>query len=160
MIVSICLITGDSMFHTFHLMVEDPLLSGGGTLKKLKALVVKDFCQPRWRELDNPLIQSDDSDWAFDYYFDNHPKHFPVFTAIKLELANVVSNPNAEWANDAVQFPRLITEARDIGLFDEKSVQTLGFHMSLKTDQVNDLIDRAAKQLEKARLEISEELFI
>lgn len=159
MIVLICVITGGNQYHTFHLAEEDPPLEGK-TLKGLKSLVAREFCRSRWGELSNPPMEYSGTDGDFDHYFETHPVHFAIFTTIQLKLANVVSNPNAEWGNDAVQFPRLITEARDIGLFDEKSVQTLGFHMSLGPEPIKDLIDRAAKQTERARMEISEEFFV
>lgn len=67
---------------------------------------------------------------------------------------------NAKWANNELQFARLIAEIEAAGGFTEQLVQDLCASMDLEKDQVTELIDRAQKHWDEAKnLPTTEELY-
>jgi len=58
---------------------------------------------------------------------------------------------NAKWANNELQFARLIAEIEAAGGFTEQLVQDLCASMDLKKDQVTELIDRAQSHWDEAK---------
>lgn len=58
---------------------------------------------------------------------------------------------NAKWANNELQFARLIAEIEAAGGFTEQLVQDLCVSMDLEKNQVTALIDRAQKHWDEAK---------
>ena len=57
----------------------------------------------------------------------------------------VVEDANTNWDNNSIQFPRLIEEAQAAAAFTRPRIKLMAESMDLKTSQVEELIDRAAK---------------
>ena len=58
-------------------------------------------------------------------------------------MPQVSSNPDENWQNDAIQFPRLIAELEAAGAFTSPVLKSVAASMDLKTGDVVALIDRA-----------------
>jgi hypothetical protein len=58
-------------------------------------------------------------------------------------MPKVSKNPDKNWKNDAIQFPRLIAELQSSGGFNLVNIGTLAVEMDLSIQQVCELIDRA-----------------
>jgi len=58
---------------------------------------------------------------------------------------------NAKWANNELQFARLIAEIEAAGGFTEQLVQDLCTSMDLEKNQVTELIDRGAEALGRSQ---------
>ena len=56
----------------------------------------------------------------------------------------VSKDPNKNWANNAIQFPRFIEEAQAAGAFTPEVLDAMALSMDLDRKQVEELMDRAA----------------
>jgi hypothetical protein len=67
---------------------------------------------------------------------------------------------NAKWANNELQFARLIAEIEAAGGFTEQLVQDLCTSMDLEKNQITELIDRAQSHWDEAKdMPTTEELY-
>lgn len=55
----------------------------------------------------------------------------------------VSTDPNKNWKNDAIQFPRLIAELEAAGALDTELLSQVALSMDLTLDEVTELVDRA-----------------
>lgn len=53
------------------------------------------------------------------------------------------TDPNENWKNDAIQFPRLIAELEAAGALDTELLSQVALSMDLTLDEVTELVDRA-----------------
>ena len=63
----------------------------------------------------------------------------------------ISDNPDKNWKNDAIQFPRLIAEIEVAGGFTESLITTLSLEMDLTKEEIILLIDRAQTQWDKIK---------
>ena len=169
--VFICTIGGDVKWHTYHLVSPEPRPPKEEMEARLKALVAREFCVPRWEEvrkanlLGNTLMAPqleniNGETQAFDAYFAFHPQQVFILSEIELVLPGSVKGANAEWSSNSVQFPRLISEAAQAGLFDHAGVRSLSQRMQVVPEKIQELINRAGVAAEKDRMEILGEIFV
>jgi hypothetical protein len=57
----------------------------------------------------------------------------------------VSKNPDTNWQNTAVQFPRFIAEAEAAGAFTEDTINQMAWSMDLPEREIYILIDRACE---------------
>ena len=57
----------------------------------------------------------------------------------------ITNNPNENWANDCIQFPRLIAELEGAGAFTPEVLAQLSEEMGLSLDRLDELVERAQK---------------
>lgn len=60
---------------------------------------------------------------------------------------DVSSDPDENWRNDAIQFPRLLAEVRAVGLTDEQYAG-LAESMDLDRDEIDEVLERAEEEWE------------
>jgi hypothetical protein len=58
----------------------------------------------------------------------------------------VSKNPNKNWENNAIQFPRLIAELEALGVFSLGVIKGLSEEMDLTVNEICNLIDRAQSE--------------
>lgn len=58
-------------------------------------------------------------------------------------MITISKDPNENWENDQIQFPRLIAEAEGLGLFTEEAIANLAMEMGLEISHVEEILDRA-----------------
>ncbi len=63
--------------------------------------------------------------------------------------ATIRQDPNTNWGNDHLQFARLLTEAMAVGAI--QATDDLCESMDLSKDQVQDILDRAARTWTSSR---------
>ena len=63
-----------------------------------------------------------------------------------MKCIKVSKDPNKNWENDAFQFPRLIAEAEQAGVFTDEVIDTLCCSMDWTADELTSLLDRAQAQ--------------
>lgn len=63
----------------------------------------------------------------------------------------ISKNPKVNWANNAIQFPRLITELQVAGAFTSPVVVNLLESMDLTANEVFEIVDRADKVWEEIK---------
>jgi hypothetical protein len=69
-----------------------------------------------------------------------------------MRVPKVSSNPDVNWRNDAIQFPRLIVELEAAGAFTAKVMRSLTSSMDL--EEVKGLVDRAQKKWDKIKEQV------
>jgi len=70
-------------------------------------------------------------------------------------MPKISKSPQANWRNNAIQFPRLIAELEATGTFSIPGVLgTLASEMGLTVDEVCGLIDRAQQEWDKIKEKI------
>lgn len=66
---------------------------------------------------------------------------------------NTVSkNPNKNWKNNAIQFPRLIAELEAVGAFTHSIMADLSGEMDLSKEEIAEIVDRAQAEWDKIKL--------
>ena len=58
----------------------------------------------------------------------------------------VSSDPNTNWRNNQIQYPRLIAELQMVGAFSNEVISEVADSMDLDTSEVHTLIDRACNE--------------
>jgi len=69
-------------------------------------------------------------------------------TEIQQNRRGVSQDPNVNWANDAIQFPRLISELQAVGAFTSQVMIDLRDAMDLNDVEILALVDRADRTWE------------
>jgi len=62
--------------------------------------------------------------------------------------------PSPKWDNNEIQFPRLICELQEAGVFTPKVMRALRKSMDLTEDSIDELLDRALIVWEHAKEQI------
>lgn len=60
-----------------------------------------------------------------------------------MRLPKISCDPDINWRNDSIQFPRLIAELMAAGAFTPEVISSLCDQMDLDADQIDEVIDRA-----------------
>lgn len=63
----------------------------------------------------------------------------------------VSKDPEENWKNDSIQFPRLIAELQAVGVFNNTVIADLKEAMDLTESEIQDLIDRACEQWDEIK---------
>jgi hypothetical protein len=71
-----------------------------------------------------------------------------ICQCIRLKPTPIAKNPDKNWENNAIQFPRLIEEAQAAGAFSPEVIATMAASMDLSTQEVESLLERARTQWE------------
>jgi energy-converting hydrogenase A subunit M len=58
---------------------------------------------------------------------------------------HVSINPDENWANNAIQFPRFIEEAQAAGAFTNDVIEQMAQSMDLDVEEVQEIMERARK---------------
>lgn len=63
----------------------------------------------------------------------------------------ISKNPNTNWENNNIQFPRLIAEMEIAGLFRHRNVCIVAESMDLDCEEIYEIIERAQKEWDKIK---------
>jgi len=72
--------------------------------------------------------------------------------------ARISRDCRANWLNDAIQFPRLISELQAAGAFTEEVMAALRASMDLSDGEIMEIVARADKKFEDAKAKVIDAL--
>ena len=58
-------------------------------------------------------------------------------------MIRISTDPDVNWRNDAIQFPRLISELLATSALNATVIEELAVSMDVSVEQLNDILDRA-----------------
>jgi len=58
-------------------------------------------------------------------------------------MIRISTDPDVNWRNDAIQFPRLISELLATSALNATVIEELAVSMDVSVEQLNDIFDRA-----------------
>jgi hypothetical protein len=65
-----------------------------------------------------------------------------------MKLPKIAKDPQKNWENDEIQFPRLIEEAQAAGAFTAEVIDDMAKAMDLPHEDIEELLERAADKWE------------
>lgn len=68
-----------------------------------------------------------------------------------MKIPKVSKNPDVNWRNDDIQFPRLIAEMEAMGAFQKPLLYDLSASMDLTPNEVLEIVDRAQNKWDKIK---------
>lgn len=66
----------------------------------------------------------------------------------------VSKNPNTNWHNNAIQFPRLIAELEAVGAFTPQVSEALCVEMDLTMDELDEIVFRAQQKWDSIKAQL------
>lgn len=68
-----------------------------------------------------------------------------------MKRLKISGDPEKNWYNDAIQFPRFIEEAQAAGAFTPKVLKQMGESMDLDKGQLEEIMERAQVQWDEIK---------
>lgn len=98
------------------------------------------------------LLREEDGTWREDVNGADFVQEVSLIIDAPVASAPVVSaDSDANWLNNAIQFPRLIAELVAAGAFTQDVIGALCVSMDLEIENIHDLMDRAEAEWDRSK---------